>query len=162
MARLHRGGLIHKDIKASHILIDPETNGTVAAGMVTEVQVAETIEEPGLAATQSVTAEERVLRWGHRGGIVELRRFEDTKGRPRVALAVRSDLNLEQQVAAEGATWLDRRLVAREPSVLSRAGFGAEVRAALDRRIDALAERGLVRRDGETVVLGRTTVGIAQ
>ena len=29
------------------------------------------------------------------GSIVELRRFDDTRGRPRVALAVRSDLNLD-------------------------------------------------------------------
>ena len=90
---------------------------------------------------------------------MELRRFEDTRGRQRIALAVRSDLNLDQQVAAEGATWLDRRLVAREPADLSRAGFGAEVRAALDRRIDVLAERGLVRRDGDKVTLGRNLIG---
>ena len=93
------------------------------------------------------------------GGIVELRRFDDAKGRQRVALAVRSDLNLDQQVAAEGATWLDRRLVARESMELSRAGFGAEVRAALDRRIDALAEQGLARRDGDKVSIGRNLVG---
>lgn len=93
------------------------------------------------------------------GGIVELRRFEDTKGRHRIALAVRSDLNLDQQVAAEGATWLDRRLVAREPAELSRAGFGAEVRAALDRRIDVLAEQGLARREGDKVTLGRNLIG---
>jgi type IV secretory pathway VirD2 relaxase len=93
------------------------------------------------------------------GGIVELRRFEDARGRQRIALAVRSDLNLDQQVAAEGATWLDRRLVAREGVELSRAGFGAEVRAALDRRIDALAEQGLARRDGERVTFGRNLVG---
>jgi len=92
------------------------------------------------------------------GGIVELRRFEDAKGRPRVALAVRSDLSLDQQVAAEGATWLDRRLVAREPLELSRAGFGAEVRAALDRRIDTLAGQGLARRDGDKVTIGRNLV----
>jgi type IV secretory pathway VirD2 relaxase len=49
------------------------------------------------------------------GGVVELRRFDDVRGRQRIALAVRSDLNLEQQVAAEGASWLDRRLVSREP-----------------------------------------------
>jgi type IV secretory pathway VirD2 relaxase len=93
------------------------------------------------------------------GGIVELRRFEDARGRQRIALAVRSDLNLDQQVASEGATWLDRRLVAREPVELSRAGFGAEVRAALDRRIDALAEQGLARRDGDKVTIGRNLVG---
>ncbi|MGF6312078.1 type IV secretory pathway VirD2 relaxase [Bradyrhizobium sp. i1.8.4] len=89
------------------------------------------------------------------GGIVELRRFEDARGRTRIALAVRSDLALEQQVSAEGATWLDRRLVAREPTDLSRAGFGAEVRAALERRIDVLAEQGLARRNGDKITLGR-------
>jgi type IV secretory pathway VirD2 relaxase len=93
------------------------------------------------------------------GAIVELRRFEDARGRQRMALAVRSDLNLDQQVAAEGATWLDRRLVARESAELSRAGFGAEVRAALDRRIDTLAEQGLARRDGDKVTIGRNLVG---
>lgn len=91
-------------------------------------------------------------------GIVELRRFEDARGRQRVALAVRSDLNLDQQVAAEGATWLDRRLVAREGVEVSRGGFGAEVRAALDRRIDNLAEQGLARRDGDRVTIGRNLV----
>jgi len=92
------------------------------------------------------------------GGIVELRRFEDARGRQRIALAVRSDLNLDQQVQARGATWLDRRLVAREPVDLSRAGFGGEVRAALDRRIDTLAEQGLARRDGNKVTLGRSLI----
>jgi type IV secretory pathway VirD2 relaxase len=93
------------------------------------------------------------------GGIVELRRFEDAKGRQRIALAVCSDLNLDQQVPAEGATWLDRRLIAREPADLSHSGFGAKVRAALDRRIDVLAERSLVRRDGDKVLVGRNLIG---
>jgi hypothetical protein len=93
------------------------------------------------------------------GGIVELRRFEDARGRQRIALAVRSDLNLDQQVAADGATWLDRRLVARGPADLSHSGFGADVRAALDRRIDVLAERGLARRDGDKVLVGRNLIG---
>jgi hypothetical protein len=48
--------------------------------------------------------------------------------------------------------------VAREPSELSRAGFGAEVRAALDRRIHALAERGLARQAGEKITLGRKLI----
>lgn len=93
------------------------------------------------------------------GSIVELRRFEDANGRQRIALAVRSDFGLDQQVAAEGATWLDRRLVAREPLELSRAGFGAEVRTALDRRIDHLAGQGLARREGDKVTIGRNLVG---
>jgi type IV secretory pathway VirD2 relaxase len=93
------------------------------------------------------------------GGIVELRRFEDVRGRQRIALAVRSDLNLEQQVVAEGASWLDRRLISREPLELSNAGFGAEVRAALDRRTDALATQGLARKDANQVTFSRNLIG---
>jgi type IV secretory pathway VirD2 relaxase len=92
------------------------------------------------------------------GGIVELRRFEDAAGRNRIALAVRSDLTLDQQVSAEGATWLDRRLVSRDDTDLSRAGFGAEVRNAVDRRIDVLAKQGLARRNGDKVTLCRNLI----
>ncbi len=55
------------------ILIDPETNLTVAAGMVTEVQAGGAVEEVGHATPELVTLEERASRWGHRGGILELR-----------------------------------------------------------------------------------------
>lgn len=87
------------------------------------------------------------------GGIVELRRLDDASGEPRIELAVCCDLDLKQQVAAEGATWLDWQLVAGEPAELSRAGFGAEVRAALDQRVRILIERGLACRDGDKVML---------
>jgi hypothetical protein len=50
-------------------------------------------------------------------------------------------------------------LVARDSTDLSRAGFGSEVRAALDRRIDTLVEQGLARRDGDKVTLGRNLIG---
>ena len=62
------------------------------------------------------------------GSIVELRTFDDARGQRRVALAVRSDLDLDSQVTATGATWLDRQTIAREPVALSDGGFGAEVR----------------------------------
>ena len=51
---------------------------------------------------------------GATGSIVELRRFEDSHGRERAALAVRSDLDLDAQVKASGATWIDRQLIARD------------------------------------------------
>lgn len=93
------------------------------------------------------------------GGAQEIQQVDKVVYRMRnTYLAVRSDLSLEQQVAAQGATWLDRRLIAREPADLASAGFGAEVRAALDRRIDALAEQGLARRDGGKVMLGRNLI----
>ncbi len=55
------------------ILIDPETNATVAAGMITDAQgQAATIEEDEAAAWGRVTAGEREARWRHRGGLLEL------------------------------------------------------------------------------------------
>ena len=92
---------------------------------------------------------------GPLGSIVELRRFEDTHGRERIALAVRSDLDLEAQVKASGATWIDRQLVAREPTPLSEGGFGAEVRAAMEGRCEYLIEHGLARRQGQQVIYAR-------
>ena len=89
------------------------------------------------------------------GAVVELRRFTDAGGRERVALAVRSDLGVEAQATAQGATWLDRRLVAREPFRLSETGFGADVRAALDRRTEHLVSEGLARQQGQRVLFAR-------
>lgn len=37
-----------------------------------------------------------------------------------MALAVRSDLSIENQVTARGATWLDRQAVARDPVALGQ------------------------------------------
>jgi sulfate adenylyltransferase large subunit len=55
------------------ILIDPETNATVAAGMITDAQGRATaIEEDEAAAWGRVTAGEREARWRHRGGVLEL------------------------------------------------------------------------------------------
>ncbi|WP_085464347.1 relaxase/mobilization nuclease domain-containing protein [Mesorhizobium australicum] len=86
------------------------------------------------------------------GSIVELRKFEDTQGRQRVAIAVRSDLPIENQISATGATWLDRQAVSRDPAALGEGGFGREVREALDRRAEHLAEKGLAQRQGSRVI----------
>jgi sulfate adenylyltransferase large subunit len=53
------------------ILIDPQTNGTIAAGMVTSVSVAEQSDDSP-DAWGRLTAGEREARWGHRGGVLEL------------------------------------------------------------------------------------------
>ncbi len=89
------------------------------------------------------------------GSIVELRRFEDAAGRPQLAIAARSDLAIDHQVKAQGATWIDRQLLAREPVALSEGGFGAVVREAMNARIDHLVEEGLARRQGQRVVFAR-------
>ncbi|MGK9235760.1 DUF3363 domain-containing protein [Inquilinus limosus] len=82
------------------------------------------------------------------GGIVEIRAG-------RAELITRSDLDIQAQVSARGATWLDRHLVAREPATLSEGGFGTEVRTALEARIERLAEDGLARREGQRVIFAR-------
>jgi len=92
------------------------------------------------------------------GSIVELRRFDDARGQRRVALAVRSDLDIERQVAATGATWLDRQAIAREPAALGGGGFGAEVRDAMDRRADHLIEQRLAERHGQSVIFSRNLI----
>ena len=93
------------------------------------------------------------------GSIVELRTFDDAQGRRRVALAVRSDLSIENQVAASGATWLDRQAVAKDPVALGQAGFGAEVRDAMDRRADQLIEQGLAERQARGIVFSHNLIG---
>ena len=92
------------------------------------------------------------------GSIVELRRFDDAKGERRIALAIRSDLDIERQIMASGATWLDRQNIAREPVALSDGGFGAEVRHALDRRAEHLIEQGLADRNGQRVTFARNLI----
>ena len=55
------------------ILIDPETNATVAAGMIHSAHSSPNGREAAnLLATGPVTAEERAAHWGHRGGLLEL------------------------------------------------------------------------------------------
>ena len=92
------------------------------------------------------------------GSIVELRKFDDAKGQRRVALAVRSDLDISAQVTATGATWLDRQAIAREPVALGGGGFGAEVRDAMDRRAAHLIEQRLAERQGHSVIFARNLI----
>ena len=73
------------------------------------------------------------------GAIVKTRAYDDAGGRKRLSLATRAELAIEAQASAPGATRIDRQLLAKE-SALSGGGFGAEVREAMDRRIDHLVE----------------------
>ncbi|MGD9656995.1 MAG: relaxase/mobilization nuclease domain-containing protein [Methylocystis sp.] len=90
------------------------------------------------------------------GAIVEARRIASRDGESsRLVLAVRSDLALADQVHAPGATWLDRRLLDREPMPLSESGFGRDARDALEARTEHLVSEGLARRQGQRVVFAR-------
>jgi type IV secretory pathway VirD2 relaxase len=90
------------------------------------------------------------------GGVVEVRRFGNQDDpRPTLVLANRSDIDLERQVTAPGATWLDYRLVERERMPLAMGGFGQEVRDALVARAEHLAAQGLARHEGTRIILQR-------
>jgi hypothetical protein len=61
--------------------------------------------------------------------------FEEAAGRRHpVRVELLSPLPLQQLVAAEGATWLDKELVSLNPEPLRDAGFGSEVRSGLAMR----------------------------
>jgi hypothetical protein len=62
---------------------------------------------------------------------------------------VLSTFDLERQIEAEGATWLDRRLVGRGPADLVAAGFGQDVQQAMDRRREHLIGQGDVTRHAD-------------
>ncbi|WP_241736180.1 DUF3363 domain-containing protein [Caulobacter sp. RHG1] len=85
------------------------------------------------------------------GAIVELRAYTDRDGAARQALAVRSDLGLEAQVEAHGATWLDRQVLKRTPDD-GAGGFASETAQAMARRAGVLVRRGLAsEREGRLV-----------
>jgi hypothetical protein len=67
-----------------------------------------------------------------------------------------SVLPLDRQVGAEGATWLDRELLADAPTVTRDAGFGREVRDALARRRQWLVEQELARREQDEIAIAPT------
>jgi type IV secretory pathway VirD2 relaxase len=63
-----------------------------------------------------------------------------------------SNLSLEQQVRAHGATWLDRQLVSGDFEPTQNSGFGHEVRDALRQRQNFLIEQGLAQKDQNDVI----------
>jgi len=66
----------------------------------------------------------------------------DAQRRGRITLRLLSGLDLEAQIDANGATWLDRELASPHRTEFVRAGFGAEADAALQRRKSTLVDKG--------------------
>jgi hypothetical protein len=64
-------------------------------------------------------------------------------------------LSLEAQLKANGATWLDRQLLARGATSLSDGGFGRELSEAMEVRVEFLVSEGLARRQGQRVIFMR-------
>ncbi len=77
------------------------------------------------------------------------------RGRARAAPVIVEKLShptLDQQVGSDGATWLDRDLIADTSEVPRDSGFGREVREAQSRRRQWLVAEGLAREEqGKTL-----------
>jgi hypothetical protein len=149
------------------ILIDPETNATVAAGMVTAaLGHAAAGEEDETAAWGRVTSGEREARWGHRGGVLELTgpaELIDAVERSLFAVgAVACRIDAEEQPFRENPHLLDvvsdletqSGLIAlvvraKEEAALAASAGGFEVTLAADNRMHAVTEvHQLLRRAG--------------
>ncbi|WP_454618589.1 relaxase/mobilization nuclease domain-containing protein [Bradyrhizobium cenepequi] len=147
-------------------VLSAETHGQPIVGRLVERGLDDELRGTAYAVIDGVDGRTHHIRLrdleaagdGAPGSIVELRSFEDAKGERRVALAVRSDLAIGAQTIADGATWLDRELLARELAGLG-GGFGLEVKQALEARADHLVELGLARRDGQRIVFARNLLG---
>lgn len=87
--------------------------------------------------------------------------FERTRTRaaPMIVQTL-SALPLDKQVAADGATWLDRELVADESEPVRDAGFGRDVRQALARRRQWLIEQQLARQEQDRIVYRANMLGL--
>ena len=77
-------------------------------------------------------------------------------GRNRQAsVRVLSAVSLEKQIGSDGATWLDRRLVTPDTSDITPAGFGQQVRDALDQRREHHIAQGNANRSRDSRVFYR-------
>jgi hypothetical protein len=66
-----------------------------------------------------------------------------------------SSFKLEQMVEAEGATWLDRQLLADRPEPLRQTDFGRQAEDAIARRRRWLLSQGLATEQGDRTVYAR-------
>ena len=77
-----------------------------------------------------------------------------------VVVQMLSALPLNRQLGADGATWLDRELVADVPVSLRDGGFGHEVQDALARRRQWLIEQNLARDDRDRTIYRANMLGM--
>lgn len=79
--------------------------------------------------------------------------FEAQRARAApVVVEMLSPIAIERQVGTDGATWLDRELIADRAEPLRDAGFGRDVREALARRRQWLIEQDLAREEQGRII----------
>jgi hypothetical protein len=80
--------------------------------------------------------------------------YDLSRGGDGLRVRILSTLGLEQQIgSSDGATRLDRELVAHGRIPVGATGFGREVAGALERRAEQLAEMGHAKRQPDGIFL---------
>ncbi len=170
LAALPVGGIVEMKSAGRERSVDRNIAGIVRDGLYRSADHLVQLRQQGAADPQTtVDAHVRRLEALRRSGIVErmvdgvwrvtpdfLSRAQahDAQRAAGDIIELRSHLPIEQQVRAQGATWLDHQMVGGARN-LSPHGFGAQVRGALQDRMDFLVEQGLAERRGQRVVLAR-------
>lgn len=89
-----------------------------------------------------------------RGGVTRDRAQQSPNRQAR--LFIESHVPFRDLATAEGATWLDRKLLSRQPETFREKGFGAEVNQALRQRQRWLVQEGLMtEQDGRLIARRR-------
>ena len=86
-------------------------------------------------------------RWRIPADFEDRARDDDARRSKQLGVRMLSPVDLDAQVTANAATWLDRELVGEGPASYGNSGFGREARNALARRRQWLMAQGLA---GET------------
>jgi type IV secretory pathway VirD2 relaxase len=69
--------------------------------------------------------------------------YDLSQGGDGLRIRTLSVIGLDRQIASDGATWLDRQIIAEDRSEIRDSGFGREVNKAISRRARRLVEMGL-------------------
>jgi type IV secretory pathway VirD2 relaxase len=79
--------------------------------------------------------------------------YDLSQGGDGLRIRTLSAIGLDRQIASDGATWLDRQMIADDRSEIRDCGFGREVNKAVSRRAQRLVEMGLATaKDGKAHV----------
>ena len=69
--------------------------------------------------------------------------YDLSQGGDGLRIRTLSGIGLDRQIASDGATWLDRQIIADDRSAIRDSGFGREVGKAMNRRAQRFVEMGL-------------------
>ena len=152
IAALASGGLYRTD---HHLAI---AQGQAVPGRDPQEVVAAHVRR--LEALRRASIVERLAEglWKVPDDLAEQGRRYDAQRLGGATVELKSHLPIERQARVIGATWLDQQLIGGGKG-LGDLGFGSEVKDALQRRADFLAEQGLAERRGQRVILTRNLLG---